>query len=182
MPPAFFYDYLQMTATVAHAKISAKLLTSLLMKPYHHSLLVILILIEIGMLSIPSFAEDLRVTHERLVLVCANLKNASALVTGGSATSVAEESKRVSSLTDVELRKEILKLVDNITESFSKAPRASRPDIYAYSRDARLAMIDNRKEPFSGHRQYIIDHPKKAQKAVTDSVQDIKKAVMQLKN
>ncbi len=152
------------------------------MNPYLASLLKILLLIEIGIPLSSVFAEDPHVTHERLVLVCANLKNASALVTGGSATSVAEESRHISSHTDAELRKDILKLVDSITESFSKAPHASRPDIYGYSRDARLAMIDNRKEPFAGHRQYVIDHPKKAQKAVTDSVQDIKKALMQLKN
>lgn len=151
------------------------------MKPYLLSFTPVLILLALGFLLLPVCAEDAPVSHERLVLVCANLKNAVALASGGSATSVAVESERVSSLSDAALLKEILKLADAVSTSFTDAPRDSRPDIFAYTRDARLAMIDNRKEPFAGHQQYVRDHPKKAQGAVNQCVQDIKQAVGKLR-
>lgn len=151
------------------------------MKPNGCPLPIIRLLLIAGFFLQSALAGEVPVTHGRLVLVCANLGNAAALVAGGVATSVEEESKRLTALSDAALRRKIFKLVDIIEASVTTAPRASRPDIFAFSRDARLALIDNRAEPFSGHRQYILDHPKRAQAAIIESVEDIKKALMQLK-
>ena len=131
-----------------------------------------------GALQLPCEAANLSpLTHDRLVKGCANLRNAAALSEGGVATSVAEESQKASKLSDADLTKEILSLADRIIKSCPTAPRASKPDIFAYSADARLAIIDNRTEPFDGHRRFIIGQPQKAQKYIVEAVQDIKKAL-----
>ena len=151
------------------------------MKQNRFSFSIMLLLLAAGFFLRPALAGDAPVAHDRLVMVCANLSNAAALASGGVATSVEEESKRLAVLSDAAVRRKIFKLVDTIKASVSTAPRGSRPDIFAFSRNARLALIDNRTEPFSGHQQYILDHPKRAQAAIMESVEDIKKALMQLK-
>jgi hypothetical protein len=143
-----------------------------------HCFLLVCASLACGVLQSPcQAASSSPVSHERLLKACANLRNAAALSEGGVATSVAEESKKAEKMSDADLTKEIFSLADRIIKSCPTAPRASKPDIFAYSADARLAIIDNRTEPFDGHRRFIIGQPQKAQKYIVEAVQDIKKAL-----
>ena len=88
---------------------------------------------------------------ERLVRVCAYLKNAEQMATGGLAASQDDLMTAARAMKPDDLKKECAAALDRTLVAISSAPSSRRPETMAYLKDAMLRLTVDREEPHAGH-------------------------------
>ena len=88
---------------------------------------------------------------ERLVRVCAHLKNAEQMATGGLATSPNDLMTAARAMKPDDLKKDCVATLDRTLVAITSAPSSRRPETMAYLKDAMLRLTVDREEPHAGH-------------------------------